>query len=116
MKWIALACTLSLLNALSLAAADASRSTTHAAAVPAPAVCSLPSLKRADLTPKPFFKAVIPPPCYAATVCPDHSFLSCPHVSYSSNCNSSDGCWVDCNEDGFLFCPGRQYDPECVVY
>jgi hypothetical protein len=114
MKRIGLACLLTLFGSLSLRAADAPRSAPPAVAPP-PAICSLGSFATAWLPPKPSFKAVVPPPCYAMTNCPDGSTVMCPHVSNYANCNSSDGCWVEC-EEGFLFCPGQESKPECSVY
>jgi hypothetical protein len=115
MKRIVPAYALLLLGSLSLLAAGAPAPARPATGAP-PAVCSLPGLKSAKLTPKPSFKSVIPPPCYAYTECPGGSSISCPNVSYDANCTSSDGCWVDCGQDGFLFCPGQENNPACFIY
>jgi len=115
MKRIAIACTLLLLGSFSLVAAELPAPALRVLKAP-PAVCSQGGLQGAGLTPKPTFKSVIPPPCYAATTCSDGSFLSCPNVSYDANCTSSDGCWVDCGQDGFRYCPGAQSDPACQIY
>jgi hypothetical protein len=115
MKRIALAYALLLLCSLSLFAADTPAAAPRTS-VASPAVCSLGGIKSAEITPEPLFKSSVPPPCYAITNCPDGSSVSCPHVSSSSYCWSSDGCWVDCNEDGFLFCPGRRGAPGCEIW
>lgn len=114
MKRTGLACLLTLFGSLSLRAADVPRPAQPAVA-PLLAVCSLGSLETAWLLPKPSLKSVVSPPCYAQTSCPDGSTVTCPNVSSYNNCNSSDGCWVEC-ENGFLFCPGQQSKPECSVY
>jgi hypothetical protein len=114
MKRIGLACLLTLSGSLSLQAADAPRPARTAVAPP-PAVCSLGGVETAWLPPKPVLKAVVSPPCYALTNCPDGSTVMCPTISYYANCNSSDGCWVEC-ENGFLFCPGQESKPECRLY
>jgi hypothetical protein len=115
MKRIALAYTLWFLCSWSLTATDTPASTWQAVAT-SPPLCSMSGIKGAEITPEPLFKTSIPPPCYAYTQCPDGSSISCPNVSNDSYCWSSDGCWVDCGQDGFLFCPGRRWDPECAIW
>lgn len=80
-----------------------------------PAVCSLGDVVKGEKAPEPLFKAVLPPPCFAYTECPGADPVHCPRISYS-HCWSSPGCWVNCNEDGFLFCPGREGAPECMLW
>ena len=116
MQRTALCSMLLLLSALPSLAAGAPPSALATTAGPPPLVCSSNGLKGAHLTPKPMPKATVPPPCYAATTCPDGSLLSCPHISYYGECESSDGCWVNCGLDGFLYCPGAGDNPACAPY
>lgn len=117
MKRLALAYALLLFCSLSLAAADTPDTPDWQlqAALSEPALCSTGGVQGTGI-PKPMSKSSIPPPCFAYTECPGGGSVSCPNVSYYSYCWSSDGCWVDCNEEGFLFCPGQQGAPGCEIW
>ena len=117
MKRISLACALLLFTSLALMAADAP------APVPAPmpelsspASCSLEDLDLAVLAPAPLLKSFLPSPCYGMAACPDGSSISCFSPAGSSGCMSEPGCWVNCFENGYEYCPGRASAPECWMY
>ena len=114
MKRLALAYALLLLCSLSLAAAD-TPAVQLEAALSEPVSCNTVGIPGTGI-PKPMPKSYIPPPCIGYTECPGGGSISCPNVSYYSNCWVSDGCWVDCNEEGFLFCPGQQGAPGCEIW
>jgi hypothetical protein len=120
MKRISLVCALLLLCPLALMAADNPIPPTQPAVFSTttsdPPLCSLEAPKKAPLTPTPIFKSYILPPCIGTTSCPDGSTINCPNVSYDGYCWASDGCWVNCNEDGFIYCPGQQRAPGCEIW
>ena len=118
MKRIALAYVVLHLCSWALVAADKPSPTQLQPVPPGPLSASAIAniINGTDLLPKPLFMSSIPPPCYAMTNCPDGSTITCPNVNYQSNCWSSEGCWVNCEADGFLFCPGRINDMECMVW
>lgn len=114
MKQIAFACASLLFCAVSLAAADLPGWTPQPASSEA-AVCSTTTSVQAIGIPKPTPKGYLMPPCIAQTQCSDGSTISCP-VSYSYSCSWSDGCWVNCNDDGIIYCPGAEGNPNCSVW
>lgn len=115
MKRISLAFTLLFLGSLSLAAADA------------PAVAALPifqapggtcsALGQNALMKKPMYLSTtfLQPPCIATTSCSNGSTITCPTTSYSSGCLWKDGCWAQCEDGSFLWCPGARRDPACAI-
>jgi hypothetical protein len=110
MKRLSLAFTLLLLGSLSLAAVDAP------AVAPQPIFQApggnCPLGKNAPME-KPMFKSYLPPTCIAYTTCSDGSSVSCP-PSYSSGCLWKDGCYVICDDNSVIYCPGARQDPACI--
>jgi hypothetical protein len=114
MKRIAGACALLLLCVLPLVAGEIPAVAPEASVASSP-LCSMTGMTAIGV-PMPMFKGYIPPPCIGYTDCPVGPPAQCPNVNESSNCWYSPGCWVDCGQDGFVFCEGRQTDPECMIW
>lgn len=57
----------------------------------------------------------IPAPCISFTYCGPtwSSAIFCPTASYEASCRYKPGCWVECVDGSYIFCPNA--GPSCEI-